>query len=40
MAPGWTSYKNLQYQAYDITPLLTPGWGMFAYHNNGWYKGN
>lgn len=42
LAPGWTSYHNrMQYQTYDITPLLTP-----AEENeiaitvgNGWYKG-
>lgn len=42
MAPGWTNYKKrLQYQAYDITPLLTPGTENVLHITtaNGWYKG-
>lgn len=39
--PGWTSYDHrVQYQAYDVTPLLEKGdnaIGMLL--GNGWYKG-
>ncbi|WNS45253.1 family 78 glycoside hydrolase catalytic domain [Paenibacillus sp. MMS20-IR301] len=39
--PGWTSYnKRLQYQTYDVTPLLTSGNNAIgALIGNGWYKG-
>jgi alpha-L-rhamnosidase len=40
--PGWTSYnKRLQYQIYDVTPLLKPGDNAVgAVLGNGWYRGN
>jgi alpha-L-rhamnosidase len=42
LTPGWTSYnKRLQYQAYDVTPLLKPGAnavGVFL--GSGWYRGD
>ena len=40
--PGWTSYnKRLQYQAYDVTPLLVPGQNAAgALLGNGWYRGD
>jgi alpha-L-rhamnosidase len=40
--PGWTSYnKRLQYQTYDVTPLLKTGANaMGALLGNGWYRGN
>jgi alpha-L-rhamnosidase len=40
--PGWTSYgKRLQYQAYDVTPLLKPGPNAVGVIlGNGWYRGN
>ena len=40
--PGWTSYHNrLQYQTYDVTPLLTAGTNALgALLGNGWYRGN
>jgi alpha-L-rhamnosidase len=40
--PGWTSYnKRLQYQTYDVTPLLKPGANAAgALLGNGWYRGN
>ncbi|WP_333864840.1 family 78 glycoside hydrolase catalytic domain [Sphingobacterium sp.] len=40
-APGWTSYrKQLQYQVYDVTSLLTVGSNVIgASLGNGWYKG-
>jgi alpha-L-rhamnosidase len=40
--PGWTSYnKRLQYQTYDVTPLLKPGANAVgALLGNGWYRGN
>jgi len=39
--PGWTSYnKRLQYQTYDITPLLTQGRNAVGVSlGNGWYRG-
>ncbi|RPJ74038.1 MAG: hypothetical protein EHM24_06830 [Acidobacteria bacterium] len=39
--PGWTSYnKRLQYQAYDVTPLLKQGPNAIgAMLGNGWYRG-
>lgn len=41
LTPGWTSYhKRLQYQTYDITPLLRIGTNAIgALVGNGWYKG-
>jgi len=40
--PGWTSYnKRLQYQTYDVTPLLKNGANAVgALLGNGWYRGN
>ena len=40
--PGWTSYDNrLQYQTYDVTPLLKAGANAVgALLGNGWYRGN
>src|SRR5438132_1200667 len=40
--PGWTSYRRrLQYQTYDVTPLLRPGTNVFgAMLGDGWYRGN
>jgi alpha-L-rhamnosidase len=40
--PGWTSYKKrLQYQAYDVTPLLRTGENAVgALLGNGWYRGD
>ena len=40
--PGWTSYnKRLQYQTYDVTPLLKTGDNAVgAVLGNGWYRGN
>ncbi len=39
--PGWTSYgQRLQYQAYDVTPLLSSGDNTLnAVLGNGWYAG-
>jgi alpha-L-rhamnosidase len=41
LAPGWTSYnKRLQYQAYDVTNMLTNGNNAIgATVGNGWYRG-
>lgn len=39
-APGWTSYqKTIQYQTYDITPLLQERNEIRFTVGNGWYKG-
>jgi alpha-L-rhamnosidase len=40
--PGWTSYnKRLQYQTYDVTPLLRMGANAVgALLGNGWYRGS
>ncbi len=39
--PGWTSYKNrIQYQTYDVTPLLGAKNAMGAIVGDGWYRGN
>jgi alpha-L-rhamnosidase len=40
--PGWTSYnKRLQYQTYDVTPLLKTGANVVgAVLGNGWYRGD
>ena len=42
LTPGWTSYnKRLQYQTYDVTPLLKAGPNAVgATLGNGWYRGN
>jgi len=39
--PGWTSYnKRLQYQTYDVMPLLKTGENAIAVQlGNGWYRG-
>jgi len=39
--PGWTSYnKRVQYQSYDITPLLRPGRNAAgAVLGDGWFRG-
>src|SRR5262249_52040281 len=39
--PGWTSYnKRLQYQTYDVTPLLKKGQNVVgAVLASGWYRG-
>ena len=39
--PGWTSYHNrLQYETYDVTPLLRPGANVLgAMLGDGWYRG-
>jgi alpha-L-rhamnosidase len=39
--PGWTSYnKRLQYQTYDVTPLLKAGPNAVGVLlGNGWYRG-
>ncbi len=39
--PGWTSYnKRLQYQTYDVTPLLRSGDNAVGVQlGNGWYRG-
>jgi alpha-L-rhamnosidase len=39
--PGWTSYnKRLQYQTYDVAPLLKSGDNAVAVQlGNGWYRG-
>ena len=40
--PGWTSYHHrLQYQTYDVTPLLRPGANVVgAMLGDGWYRGH
>ena len=42
LTPGWTSYnKRLQYQTYDVTPLLKRGPNAIGVAlGNGWYRGN
>jgi alpha-L-rhamnosidase len=39
--PGWTSYRRrLQYQTYDVTPLVRPGANVLgAMLGDGWYRG-
>jgi alpha-L-rhamnosidase len=39
--PGWTSYlKRLQYQVYDVTPMLVQGGNAVgAVLGDGWYRG-
>ncbi|HEX2393764.1 MAG TPA: family 78 glycoside hydrolase catalytic domain, partial [Bacteroidales bacterium] len=41
LTPGWTAYKKrLQYQVYDVTPLLTNGNNAVGVMlGNGWYRG-
>ena len=41
LTPGWTSYdKRLQYQTYDVTPLLQAGRNAIGVTlGNGWYSG-
>ena len=41
LTPGWTSYnKRLQYQAYDVTPLMSPGSNTIGVAlGSGWYRG-
>jgi len=41
LTPGWTSYnKRLQYQQYDVTPLLKSGANTIGIAlGNGWYRG-
>ena len=41
LCPGWTSYnKRLQYQAWDVTNLLSPGENVLAATlADGWYRG-
>lgn len=41
LTPGWTSYnKRLQYQQYDVTPLLTTGNNAVGVVlGSGWYRG-
>jgi alpha-L-rhamnosidase len=41
LAPGYTQYrKRVQYQAYDVTPLLRPGRSVLAVLlADGWYRG-
>ena len=41
LAPGYTQYRRrVQYQAYDVTPLLRPGRSVLAVLlADGWYRG-
>jgi alpha-L-rhamnosidase len=41
LSPGWTSYeKRLQYQVYDVTPLLKEGQNVVgAMLGDGWFRG-
>jgi alpha-L-rhamnosidase len=41
LAPGYTQYRaRVQYQAYDVTPLVAPGRRMLAVLlADGWYRG-
>ncbi len=41
LTPGWTSYnKHLQYQTYDVLPLLKSGQNAIGVMlGNGWYRG-
>ncbi|WP_254161434.1 glycoside hydrolase family 78 protein [Chryseosolibacter histidini] len=41
MSPGWTSYNHhLQYQVYDVTPLISNGSNVIGVMlGNGWYRG-
>jgi len=42
LTPGWTSYnKRLQYQAYDVTNMLTKGKNAIGVAvGSGWYRGS
>ncbi|MFJ6700274.1 alpha-L-rhamnosidase [Streptomyces sp. NPDC091272] len=42
LAPGWTDYRTrVQYQTYDVTPLLRPGVNALGVSvATGWYAGN
>lgn len=42
LSPGWTSYnKRLQYQAFDVTDLITTGNNAIGVAvGNGWYRSN
>ena len=42
LTPGWTSYnKRLQYQAYDVTNMLTKGKNAIGVSvGSGWYRGS
>ena len=42
LTPGWTSYqKRLQYQAYDVTPLINNGKNAIGVNiGSGWYRTN
>ncbi|HEX2536005.1 MAG TPA: family 78 glycoside hydrolase catalytic domain, partial [Chitinophagaceae bacterium] len=42
LTPGWTAYqKRLQYQQYDVTPLLQAGSNAVGVMlGNGWFRGN
>jgi alpha-L-rhamnosidase len=42
LTPGWTSYnKRLQYQVYNVTPLLTNGKNAIGVTlGSGWYRGS
>lgn len=42
LAPGFTNYnRRLQYQTYDVTPLLRDGKNvLLVIVGNGWYRGN
>lgn len=41
LSPGWTSYnKRLQYQVYDVTPLVSQGNNVVGVMlGSGWYRG-
>jgi alpha-L-rhamnosidase len=41
LAPGWTDYdRRIQYQTYDVTPLLTRGMNVLgAVLGDGWFAG-
>jgi len=39
--PGWTSYENrVQYQTYDVTPMIRKNNAIGAMVGDGWYRGN
>ena len=39
--PGWTSYKKrVQYQTYDVTPMLKAQNALGVVLSDGWYRGN
>lgn len=40
LTPGWTSYDNrIQYQAYDVTPMIGAQNGIGVVVGKGWYHG-